>query len=138
MPPGGLGLSMQGGTLQNVSPNASREEQMAVLNDVINRLNGMLKTTVQSDGTNKRYLQGYQANGWPGGDFGMKISIPGVDVTQATNTQLLFSWDYTTNTQIFYDPITHLDIGQQGILPNGEGGSAWSKKNDSVSGAFAG
>lgn len=136
MPPGGLGLSMQGGTLQNISPNASREEQMSVLNDVINRLNGMLKTTVQSDGTNKRYLQGYQSGGWPGGDFGMKISIPGVDVTQATNSQLLFSWDYTTNTQVFYDPITHKDIGQQGILPNSKGGSAWAKDGESVNDAF--
>lgn len=138
MPPGGLGLNMQGGTLQNLPSAASRDEQINALNDVINRLNAMLKTTVQSDGTSKRYLNGFQAGGWPGGDFGMKISIAGVDVTNATDSQLLFSWDYTTNTQIFYDPTSHKDIGQQGILPNGVGGSAWSKEGEAVSDAFAG
>lgn len=132
------GLSMQGGTLQRLPPGADNQTMVAVLNDIVVRLNGMLKTTVQSDGTNKRFLNGFQKGGWPGGDFGMKISIAGVDVTKATESELLFSWDFTTNTQIFYDPTTHLDVGQQGILPNGRSGSAWSKDGDSVSGAFGG
>lgn len=127
---------MQGGTLQNVPGAASRDEQITALNDVINRLNSMLKSQTFSDGKNKRYINGYFPGGWPGGDFGMKISLPGYDVTTATADQLLFSWDYTTNTQIFYDPTTRKDIGIQGILPNNLGGSAWANENESVKDAF--
>lgn len=132
-----LGMQFDGGSLQKLTPNASKEQQTAVINDILDRLNNLLQTTVQSDGTTKRYLQGYQKDGWPGGDFGMKISLPGVDVTDATDEQLLFSWDYTTNTQIFYDPkIPGRDVGMQGILPNEKSGSSWAKDGESVSDAF--
>ncbi|RTL04861.1 hypothetical protein EKK58_09560 [Candidatus Dependentiae bacterium] len=100
---GSLGQGLAGGYLNRLPPNATREEQIAAINDIINRLNSMLKTQAYSDGNSKRFLMGYQASGWPGGDFGMKISQPGVDVTTAENNQLLFSWDFTTNTQIFYN-----------------------------------
>ena len=132
-----LGHSMSGGFLPPIPASASREEQIGAINEVIARLNNMLKAQVYSDATTKRFLQGYQAGGWEGGDFGMKISLPGVDVTKATAEQLLFSWDYTTNKQIFYDPdIPGRDIGHQGILPNGKGGSAWAKDGESVLDAF--
>jgi hypothetical protein len=86
------GLSMDGGTLQRLPPNATREQQIAVLNDVIERLNSLLKTQIFADATSKRLLIGYQPSGWgPGIDFGIKMSIDGVDVTKATDDQLLFS-----------------------------------------------
>jgi len=145
MGPGLFGLPMQGGTLQNIPPNAGREEQINALNDVINRLNNMLKAQTFSDGTSKRYVQGYAKGRWPGGDFGVAISKPGEDVTQVEFANLLFAWDFSTNkqyfnggTQIFYDPETGKDVGQVGILPNGKGGNAWAKENESVDDAFAG
>lgn len=97
-----FGLSLDGGTLQRVPPNASREEQIGVLNDIVDRLNNLLKSQMFSDGTNKRYINGFYKGGWPGGDFGMKISAPGHDVTDPA-AELLFYWDYTTNTQVIYN-----------------------------------
>lgn len=86
------GLSMSGNYLQNIAPNASRDEQIAALNDVINRLNGLLKTQIFADATSKRLLIGYQQNGWgQGNNFGIKMSVEGVDVTTADDNQLLFS-----------------------------------------------
>lgn len=88
-----IGLPLKGGMLQRVPPTASKEEQAAALNDVIDRLNGLLKTQIFSDGVSKRMLIGYQKAGFEGGsaDFGIKMSIAGVDVTVATDAQLLFS-----------------------------------------------
>lgn len=94
-----MALNLDGGFLPNVPPNAGASAQNAALNDVINKLNGLLKTQAFSDGTNKRYLNGYQKGGFPGGDFGLKISFPGIDVSDATDAQLIFMWDYTTNIQ---------------------------------------
>jgi len=86
-----FGQPMDGGTLQNLPPNATQEQQVAVLNDVINRLNQLLKVQIFSDSTNKRMLIGYQKDGWgTGEDFGIKVSLEGVDVTEATDEQLLF------------------------------------------------
>lgn len=134
---GSLGQGLSGGYLNTVPPNATREEQIAAINDIIGRLNSMLKTQIYSDGESKRFLQGYQPEGWPGGDFGMKISLPGVDVTQASDDELVFSWDFTTGTQIFYDPaVPGLDVGMQGILPNNKSGQAWAKDGETVKGAF--
>lgn len=97
-----LGASLDGGFLNEIPPNASIQVQISTLNDIIRRLNGLLKTQSFSDSESKRFIQGFQSGGWAGGDFGMKISIPGVDVLTATEDQLLFSWDWTTNTQIDY------------------------------------
>jgi hypothetical protein len=100
-----LGQPLQGGTLQLLSPTASKEEQTGVINDIINQLNGILQTQVYADGTSKRLLIGYQKGGWDGGasDFGIKMSISGVDVTTATAAQLLFSmsinsWTWRNNS----------------------------------------
>lgn len=127
-----LGQSLTGGSLQLLSPNASKEEQTGVINDIINHLNDALKTQIFADGTSKRMLIGYQAGGWgPGQDFGIKISIAGVDVTTATAAQLLFSMSMTawtwrnnsgqimkqfqaqTGTDAYYDPTTrnYVNIG---------------------------
>ena len=96
-----LGQSLSGGTLNPVPPNASREQQITAINDIINRLNAILKTQTYSDGQTKRFVMGYQKSGWPGGDFGMKISLPGVDIDEAGEKGLLFSWDFTTGQQSF-------------------------------------
>lgn len=98
-----LGMPLQGGELQRLAPSASKEEQTATLNNVIDHLNGLLKTQVFSDGSAKRMLLGYQKDGWgEGKDFGIKISQEGVDVTKATDEQLLFKMDMATWR--WYDP----------------------------------
>lgn len=92
-----IGVKLDGGYLREVPPNAPMQVQIATLNDVIRRLNGLLKTQVFSDGTTKRMLFGYQQNGWgPNKHFGIKISIEGIDVTTATDDQLLFKMDMET------------------------------------------
>lgn len=91
------GASLDGGWLPNVPPNASNQIQNSALNDVINRLNALLKTQTFSDGTSKRMLLGYQKDGWGAGkDFGIKISMEGVDVMTASDQQLLFKMDMET------------------------------------------
>lgn len=94
-----LGMQLQGGELQRVPPTATKETQMAVLNDVIDRLNGMLKAQIFSDDTNKRYVQGYAAGRWPGGDFGIAISAEGENVLDVPFEDLIFAWDFSTNQQ---------------------------------------
>lgn len=92
-----LGMPMQGGYLRNLAPNASLQEVSNVMNDVINRLNALLKTQIFSDGTTKRMLIGFQQDGWGAGkSFGIKISMEGVDVSTATHEQLIFSMDLET------------------------------------------
>ena len=96
-------MNLDGGFLPAVPPNAPAQVQNAALNDVINRLNSLLKTQVFSDGSSKRMLFGFQKNGWgPGKDFGIKISDVGVDVTTASDNQLLFKMDM--NTWRWFDP----------------------------------
>ena len=86
--------AMDGGTLAPIPPNASNGQQITAINDIINRLNGMLKSQYFSDGTTRRMLIGYQVNGWgTGKNFGIKISKEGIDVTKADDTQLLFKMD---------------------------------------------
>jgi hypothetical protein len=138
-----LGIPLSGGYLNEIPPNASREEQVSTLNDVIRRLNESLKVQSFNDGTNKRYINGYSPGRWPGGDFGLAISKPNEDVSSVEFDDLLFAWDYTTNkqyyhggTQIFYDPSTGKDIGQQGILPDNTGGSTWAKPGNGVNEAY--
>lgn len=97
-----LGSILAGGNLVPLPPNASQEDQINALNGIIRRLNAELKSQTFSDGQSKRFLNGYFAGGWPGGDFGMKISAAGYDVTDP-NAVLIFSWDYTTNQQIVYN-----------------------------------
>lgn len=129
----GPGLQMNGGTLQRIPPTATKEEQAAVLNDIVDRLNAMLKTQVFTDGVSKRMIIGFQKDGWGvGKDFGIKVSIEGVDVTTATDEELLIKFDL--ETWFYYED--GLDVGQVGKLPNGRNGEAWSKDGESVNDAF--
>lgn len=116
-----LGHKMDGGFLPPIQPNATREEQIKVMNDVINRLNASLETNILSDGTTKRMLFGYQAGGWKNGtvDFGIKISMEGIDVTQASSEQLLFSMDMATWR--WFDPTSRnfVNIGLRSIGTHG-------------------
>jgi len=130
-----LGLKMQGGTLQRVPPNATQQQQITILNDVIDRLNNLLKTSVLSDGTSKRMIFGYQKDGWgPGKDFGIKISIEGVDVTEATDAQLLFNMDMETWS--WYTPDGQYNHTQIGTLPDGTGGVDVAATGQNVADAY--
>lgn len=132
-PSGILGQSMGGGTLPRVAPTATNQQQIAAINDIIDHLNAMLKTQVFSDGSTKRMLIGFQKDGWGvGKDFGIKVSVAGIDVTTATDAQLLMKFDL--ETWFYYQD--GVDVGQVGKLPNGKSGEAWAKSGQSVNNAF--
>lgn len=127
-----LGMPLNGGTLPRIAPNASVEDQVAAINNVIDRLNLQLQSQTYSDGTSKRMIIGFQKDGWgTGKDFGIKISKPGFDVSTAADDQLLFKMDM--NTWFFYDPVTSKNYMQFGILPDGTGGIATAKTGFNVS-----
>lgn len=126
---------MQGGSLQHLPPNASKEEQTAVINSILDRLNNNIQSQVLSDGTNKRMIIGYQKDGWgTGRDFGIKVSIPGVDVNNATDSQLLFKMDL--ETWFFYDAGTSKNIMQLGKLPDDSYGFVAVKTGSDVQDAY--
>lgn len=109
---------LSGGALPYVPPNAPTDQQIAAINRIIDRLNQMLSQVVLSDGSTRRMFIGYQKDGWgTGKDFGIKISIPGVDVLQATDDQLLFKMDI--ETWYWYDANTTKNVMQVGKLPDG-------------------
>lgn len=111
---GPIGQLMDGGSLPPVPPNATQQIQIAAINDIINRLNNLLKTQTYSDGNTKRMLFGYQKDGWGvGKDFGIKISQPGIDVMKATDAQLIFKMDM--DTWRWYDPSSrnYVNIGNR-------------------------
>lgn len=138
-----LGLQMQGGELQRLTPNSSRDDQITTLNNIIDHLNNTLKVQIYSDTNSKRYIQGYAANRWPGGDFGIAISAEGDDVLSVEFDQLIFAWDFSTNrqyfrdgTQLYYEASSGKNVGQVGKLPNNKSGSAWAKDGEDVEDAF--
>lgn len=127
-----LGLNMQGGTLQRIPPTATKEQQAAALNGIIDRLNSMLKSQTFSDGSNRRMIIGYQKDGWgTGQDFGIKVSVAGVDVNRAADSELLFKMDL--ETWYFYDAGTQKNIMQIGKLPDDTYGWAIAKEGYDVS-----
>lgn len=117
-----LGLPLQGGMLQRVPPNAPRDIQIAVLNDIVDRLNAQQKTVTLSDTTTRRWMNGYQSGGFGDSDFGTKISRPGVDVVSATDEELVFLDDQQTRT--YRDTEGNLVL-KEGLLPNGMYGSLY-------------
>lgn len=128
-----LGMLMQGNSLQRLPPNASKEQQTAVINDILDRLNELLKTQVLSDGNNKRMLFGYQKDGWgPGKDFGIKISEEGVDVTAATDEQLLFSMDMETWRWFEPDTSDNRNYVNIGLRSTGTYGFEMAKPGDEL------
>ena|ERR1044072_1743455 len=129
------GMQLDGGELQQVPGNASPQQQIGVLNEVIRRLNGLLRQQVFSDGSSRRMILGYQPNGWGAGkDFGIKISKPNIDVLTATDDQLLFKMDLATWT--FWDESTGLNYMQFGKLPDGSGGFAVAREGAEVEDIF--
>lgn len=139
-----LGMLMQGGFLRPLPPTATKEEQTAVINSIIELLNDQLKSQVFSDENSKRFVQGYAPGRWPGGDFGIAISAEGDDVLEVDFEQLIFAWDFSTNkqyfrdgTQLYYASDTGDNVGQVGVLPNGVQGSVWAKDGEDVEEAFS-
>lgn len=129
------GLGLQGGMLQRLPLGATSDVMVSVLNDIVDRLNAQIKTQIFSDGANKRMLIGYQKDGWGvGKDFGIKVSMPNVDVNSATASQLLFKMDL--ETWFYYDPDTQKNFMQIGILPDGSGGWAVADIGHDVSEGF--
>ena len=118
MGPGILGQRLDGGTLNTLSPNSSKEEMTAALNDIIIRLNTMLKLQTFSDGESRRYIQGHVVGRWPGGDFGVAISKKGDDVYTTEFNNLLFAWDFSTNKQ-YYNGGEQILTGGSIILNDG-------------------
>lgn len=145
-----LGMQMQGGFLQPLPPNPSNDQIAVVMNDIINRMNDQLRTQVFTDGTTKRMLIGYQKDGWgTGKDFGIKVSLEGVDVTTAEDDELLFrmaldNWQWRSSDgklvrefdiengfEAWYDK-SGIDYQRTGTLPDDTGGTITAKPGYSV------
>lgn len=123
---------MAGDALPYVPTNAPTSQQIAAINRIIDRLNDMLSQITLSDGSNRRMFIGYQQDGWGAGkNFGIKISIPGVDVLKATDSQLLFKMDI--ETWYWFDATTQKNIMQLGKLPDGTYGETVAKSGHNVS-----
>lgn len=134
-----IGQPLSGGSLPRLEPTASKEEQTVVINDIVDKLNEMLKTQIFADGSAKRMLIGYQKDGWGlGSDFGIKVSLPGIDVTSATDAQLLFrmatdnwqwrnsvgqlvrTFDIANGAETWTDPISLLPTIRTGSAPTAD------------------
>lgn len=120
--------------LPKVSPNDPPEAMIAVINQIVEFINQYQQLQSVSDANDKRYVNGLLPGRWPGGDFGMAISKPGEDVTTANFEDLLFAWDYTTNTQ--YWNYNGVNYRQDGTLPDGTGGTVITKPGRSVTDVF--
>jgi hypothetical protein len=155
MAAGDPGLSLRGNYLQRLPASASLEQVSNVLNEVIDALNQQLQTQIYSDGTNKRMLIGYQKDGWgTGQDFGLKVSLPNVDVASASDNQLLFkmaldkwTWrngngalikefDIANGVEKYYDATSGKNYMQAGTLPDNTGGWAIADIGYNVSDGF--
>lgn len=124
------GLPLKGGMLNRVPPTATTQDIATSMNDVIDRLNGLLKTQIFSDGTTKRMLIGYQKDGWGvGKDFGIKISQETVDVTTANDDELLFKMDLATWRWFDPDSRNFVNIG---LRSSGTYGFEMAKPGDEL------
>lgn len=129
------GASFDGGFLRSIPPNASQSEQVAAINEVINRLNDLLRVQTFSDNTTRRMLIGYQQDGWgTGKNFGIKISQEGIDVTTATDSELLFSMDLSAWN--WFDPNDGSNPIRIGIMPDGSHDVIVAKPGESVNDYF--
>jgi hypothetical protein len=123
---------LNGDTIPQVPTNAPVDQQIVAINRIIDLLNLMLKQIVLSDSTTRRMFIGYQKDGWGDGkDFGFKVSVPGVDVLQATDDQLLFKMDI--ETWYWYDSSTKANVFQVGKLPDSTFGWATANTGYNVS-----
>lgn len=91
-------MPLNGNTLPYVPPTATADQQIASINRIIDIINAFQQQIIFSDASNKRMFIGYQEGGFGGSgkDFGIKVSQPGIDVTTATDSQLLFQMDLTS------------------------------------------
>ncbi len=129
------GAEFNGGFLRNIPPNANSSEQVAAINEVINRLNDLLRTQTFSDDTTRRMLIGYQEDGWGAGkNFGIKISQEGIDVVSATDDQLLFSMDLSAWN--WFDPNDGSNPIRIGVMPDGSHDVIVAKPGESVNDYF--
>lgn len=127
-------MPLNGNTLPYVPPTADSQQQIAAINRIIDIINAFQQQIVFADDKSKRMLIGYQKDGWgPGNNFGIKVSIPGIDVTAATDAQLLLKFDL--QTWFYYQ--NGVNIGQVGVLPDSTTGEAWAKSGQSVPAAFS-
>ena len=129
-------MALDGNTIPYVPPAATPQQQIAAINRVIDIINSFQQQIVFADGTTKRMLIGYQKDGWgEGKDFGIKISIDGVNVYDATEDQLLFKMDL--DTWFYYDKTTKKNFMQIGQLPDESYGWVVSAEGSDVKDIYA-
>lgn len=74
-----------------------------------------------------------QVTSTQGNFFGIKVSKPGINVGQATDTQLVLKDDYSTRTYYDQSGLARILIG---LLPDGTYGIAVSRPGVDVTSAF--
>lgn len=127
-----LGQRMDGGMLPTLPPDATIQDIIERTNEVIVRINLGLKTNVLADNTSRRFLFGLQLGGNEDGSdfFGMKVSMEGVDVTTATDDQLLFKMDM--DTWLWSDPENARNFFLIGLKSDGSQGAQLAKPGESL------
>jgi len=78
-------------TPHRFQPTTSLEDNLAYLNQNFDVIDDQDLTKIINNGTTPTILFGYQAGGFNGLDYGLKVAKPGVDVIHATDDQLVFS-----------------------------------------------
>lgn len=96
-------------------PDSPMSDILAYINQNFDVIDSQDRTKIIKNGSTPTLLLGYQKNGFNGKDYGLKISKPGVDVTTATNDQLIFN----SSQNVF-------KVRQSGtynfVVPDGSGG----------------
>lgn len=124
--------------------HAQHRPDTAAMNGMTNKTQGAPVPRVSikdarlmgSDGSRNLFFIGYQPNGFPNGSVGMKIARPGGNVLLDPLSSLIFYWDFATGTMYYNDPVTGRNYMQDGILPNGVGGSAVARGSFQVQDMF--
>lgn len=90
-----LGIISTGDTIPQVPQFATKAEFIATINRLVDAHNRELVLKVYSDAGYRRFMIGYQKDGWGSGkDFGIKLSKVGFDVLTAADADLLFKLAY--------------------------------------------
>lgn len=90
-----LGISPDTGQLPQLPQNAVKAEYISMINRLVDAHNQELIAKIYSDSETRRMIIGYQKDGWGSGkDFGLKLSVEGVDVLTADDADLLFKLAY--------------------------------------------
>jgi hypothetical protein len=80
-----------GATPNRLDPTTSIEDNLALINQNFDALDDQDRTKIIRNGTTPALLLGYQKGGFGTADYGLKIAKTGVDVTTASNDQLIFN-----------------------------------------------